>query len=254
MGKDLEGKVAIVTGGGSGIGAAICREFAIQGAAVAVVDRTADAAASVAQELSNAGAQAVAVEFDVTSSVEAMDAMVADVASKIGDVTVLVNCAGIGGGRPTFLEASMEVWDTVHAINFRGAFFMMQRVAQHMVGHGRGGSIINVTSAAGEVPWLKNAIYGPNKAGLKMATGYAATDLGEYGIRVNNLCPGPTETPLTAEGYADPVLRHELLSRTPLGRLGKPEDLAYGAVFLASDRSSYTTGSSLYVEGGRLVR
>lgn len=249
--EELNGKIALVTGGGSGIGEGICHGFAEAGASVAVVDRNGDAAARVANEISDHGVRTTAVPFDVTA-VEAIDEMLAAVEAEIGQLNVLVNNAGVAKYQE-FLDVAPADWDWIHGVNARGAFFMMQRVAARMVRTSSGGSIINITSVAADIPWQPNPAYGPSKAALKHATKFAATALGEHGIRVNNLCPGPTETPLTAQFYDD-ELRERFLKLLPLSRLGKPEDLANAAVFLASDRSGFTTGSTVYVEGGRLVR
>lgn len=156
------------------------------------------------------------------------------------------------GGIESLNGAKIKVVPGDTGNDVKGAFFMMQHVAARMVRAGKGGSIINVTSVAAEIPWQPNSAYGPSKAALKHATKFAASELGEHQIRVNNLCPGPTETPLTAPLYDD-ELRARFLKLMPLGRLGQPRDLANAAVFLASDRSAFTTGSTVYVEGGRLV-
>jgi NAD(P)-dependent dehydrogenase (short-subunit alcohol dehydrogenase family) len=252
MSNELAGKVAIVTGGGSGIGKAISKSFVKAGAMVAVVDRDLNSANDVAAALTNEGGRATGIEFDVTA-VERIDAMLDQVVTEFDRIDVLVNNAGVGFHVP-FREVTPDIWDRIHSVNARGAFFVMQCVAERMVAQGDGGSIINVTSVVADRPWLNNAAYGPSKAALRIATGYAANELGQFGIRVNNLCPGPTDTPLTAAEYHDPEFRPRLLADIPLGRIGQPEDLAKAAVFLAGAQSSFTTGSTLYVDGGRLAR
>lgn len=248
----LQDAVALVTGGGSGIGRAICIRFAAEGAKVAVVDRDNTAAQAAATEVSRAGGSAVAIEHDI-ADVAAQPRVFDAIEMQFGCVTILVNNAGIGEHRP-FLEVTPELWDRHHEINARGTFFLMQEGARRMIAAGRGGSIINVTSVVAERPWLHNTAYAASKAAVRIATAYAATELGPYGIRVNNLAPGPTDTPLSAPRYMDTDYRRDILNSVPLGRLGTPDDLANAALFLASDHASFITGVTLAVDGGRLTR
>lgn len=247
----LAGRVAVVTGGARGIGAAICQHFAQAGAAVAVVDRDPAPARENADALVAGGTRAAAFELDV-SEVERHDAVLDAVEGALGPIDVLVNNAGIGEHK-AFLDVTPQLWDRTHQINARATFFLTQSCAKRLVAAGRPGSIINVTSVVVDRVWLLNSAYAASKAAVRSTTEYAAAELGPHGIRVNNLCPGPTDTPLSAPRYQDPKFRESLLEVVPLKRIGSPDDLARAAVFLASDASAFTTGSTLYVEGGRRV-
>lgn len=251
MTNELEQRVAIVTGGGGGIGRAICRRFAGAGALVGVLDRDLAAAEECAAELDESGARSLALEADV-ADLASHESLLAQVEKQLGPVDVLVNNAGIGR-HARMLDVTAEDWDALQAVNTRGAFFLMQAVAKRMVAANRPGSIINVTSVAAEIVWLQNTAYAASKAALKATTEYAAAELGPFGIRVNVLCPGPTDTPLSAPRYQDPEFRKGLLEVLPLRRVGTPEDLANAALFLASDASAFTTGSVIFVDGGRRV-
>lgn len=247
----LAGRVAAVTGGASGIGAGIVAGFAAEGASVAILDRDVAAGRACAGALQAAGFNVAAFDFDV-ARIEDHGAVLGQIEAELGPLRVLVNNAGIGP-HADFLEVTPEAWDALHAVNSRGAFFLMQAAARRMISHGHGGSIINVTSVVVERIWLENTAYAAHKAALAKASEYAARELGPYGIRVNVLAPGPTDTPLSAPRYRDPEYRERLLQVIPLRRIGTPDDLARAAVFLASDASSFTTGQTIHVDGGRRV-
>lgn len=247
----LTGRVAAVTGGASGIGAGIAAGLAAEGAPVAILDRDAAAGRARARALRAAGLDVAAFALDV-ARIEDHDAVLDQVEAELGPLRVLVNNAGIGP-HADFLDVTPQMWDALHAVNARGAFFLMQAAARRMIGHGHGGSIINVTSVVVERIWLENTAYAAHKAALAKAGEYAAKELGPYGIRVNVLAPGPTDTPLSAPRYSDPDYRERLLQAIPLRRIGTPDDLARAAVFLASDASSFTTGQTIHVDGGRRV-
>jgi glucose 1-dehydrogenase len=250
-GLPLEGRVAIVTGGGSGIGEAIAERFAREGARVAVVDRDADAAIRVAERIAADGGVAEAIVLDI-ADLAAHDPALDEVEVRLGTPRILVNNAGVGG-HSDLLDVTPELWDRVHGINARGTFFLLQRTAARMVAAREGGSIVNVTSVVAERVWLPSTTYAASKAVVRTVTEYAAAELGRHGIRVNNLCPGPTDTPLSAPRYLDPEYRQSILDVLPVGRIGTPDDMANAALFLASDASAFTTGSTLFVEGGRRV-
>ncbi|MEO8529195.1 MAG: SDR family oxidoreductase [Pseudolysinimonas sp.] len=250
-GRPLEGRVAIVTGGGSGIGEAIAERFAHEGAIVAVLDRDASAAESVAARITSDGGRAAAIVLDI-ADLGAQEAALALIEAQLGPPRILINNAGVGG-HSDLLEVTPELWDRTHGINARGTFFLLQRTAARMVSAGVGGSIVNVTSVVAERVWMPSTAYAASKAAVRTVTEYAAAELGQYGIRVNNLCPGPTDTPLSATRYLDPVFRQSMLDVLPVGRIGTPADMANAALFLASDASSFTTGSTVFVDGGRRV-
>jgi 3-oxoacyl-[acyl-carrier protein] reductase len=225
--------------------------FHAEGALVAVVDRDGDAAAQVARGLDPQGQTAVAVTLDV-ADIGAHDAALDQIESRLGAIRGLVNNAGVGP-HAAFLDVTADLWDQVHAVNLRGAFFLAQSVARRMVESRVPGSIVNVTSVVADRVWMPSTAYAASKAALAAVTAYGAAELGRHGIRMNSLAPGPTDTPLSAPRYRDPSFRAELLARLPLGRVGSPEDLAQAALFLMSDASAFTTGSTIYVDGGRRV-
>ncbi|GAB3616652.1 glucose 1-dehydrogenase [Okibacterium endophyticum] len=245
MTGELEDRVAIVTGGGGGIGAAIVRRYAEAGARVAVLDLDVGAARSVSE--ATRGAEAFGLDV---ADVEAHHAVLDAVEDRMGPASVLVNNAGVGT-HADVLDVTPEQWDRVHSVNARGTFFFMQEFARRLVAAGTGGSIINVTSVVADRVWLPSTAYAASKAVVRTFTEYAAAELGRHGIRVNNLCPGPTDTPLSAPRYSDPGFRASLLEAIPLRRIGSTRDLADAALFLASDTSAFTTGTTLYVDGGR---
>jgi NAD(P)-dependent dehydrogenase (short-subunit alcohol dehydrogenase family) len=247
----LEGRVCIVTGAGRGIGEAVAARLHGEGAAIAVIDRDGDAAAQVARELDPTGETTIGIPLDVTD-IAAHDAALDLIESRVGVIRGLVNNAGVGP-HAAFLDVTPELWDQVHAVNLRGAFFLAQSVARRMVTSGLPGSIVNITSVVADTVWMPSTAYAASKAALATVTEYGAAELGRHGIRVNNLAPGPTDTPLSAPRYEEPSFRADLLARLPLGRVGRPEDLAEAALFLISDASAFTTGSTLYVDGGRRV-
>jgi NAD(P)-dependent dehydrogenase (short-subunit alcohol dehydrogenase family) len=256
----LAGKVAIVTGGGSGIGEASCRRFAAEGAAVVVADRDADGARRVAAAIDDAGGRALAVEVDVTS--EAGVAAMAAAAGEFGSVDVLYANAGIAGsGRAG--DLSVEAWQRVIDVNLTGVWLSCRAVLPQMIANG-GGSIINQASVGGVVGVGGIAAYAAAKAGVIGLTRQMAVDYGPDNIRVNAVCPGTVPTPLVrrtyeegggfASGVSDPIDFETMLERSrarfPLGRVGSVEDIANIAVYLASDESAWTTGTAIAVDGG----
>ena len=168
---------------------------------------------------------------------------------ELGGLDVLVNNAGIEHSAP-ILDLELEDWDRVLEVNLRGAFCSLQAAGRAMRDSGRGGSIVNISSIHEDVPFPGFAPYAASKGALRMLMRNAAVELAEYGIRVNNIAPGAIETPINAETLKDPKKVETLKRIIPLARMGKPDEVAQIAVFLASDRSSYVTGSTYYVDGG----
>ncbi len=246
--RDLAGKVALVTGAGSGIGHAIAERFAREGAAVAInyFGHGAEAQ-TLARELSVAGAKAIAIEADV-SDAAAVTALVARVVAELGRLDVLVNNAGIEKSQP-LLEVDEATWDQTLAVDLKGPFLCLQAAGLQMVKAG-GGAIVNISSIHEDFPFPGFAPYAAAKGGLRMLMRNAAVELAPFGIRVNNIAPGAIATPINAATLVDPAKVKRLEEIVPLKRMGRPEEVAEVALFLASDRSSYVTGSTYYVDGG----
>jgi len=250
MAEDFAGKVAVVTGGGNGIGAATCRAFAAQGARVAVLDRDASAAESVAGGIADRGGNATAHAVDVADRA-AFHVAATKIAEAAGGIDVLVNGAGTTV-RQLIRDMRPEDWDRVIAVNLTGAFNGIQAVLPHM--RRRGGAMINVASIAGQrISFGGTANYSASKAGLLGLTRHAAYELAPDGIRVNAVCPGPTAT---AFGGAIPSEETKAVraQKIPLGRMCEPEDIADPILFLAGPAARMITGVALTVDGGVLVK
>jgi len=247
----LKGKVAIVTGGGSGIGRAIARAFAREAAQVAVFGRRPEALDQVVTELKQSGQTAIPVVCDVSHEQQTAEA-VQTVEQAFGPVNVLVNNAGILSVS-TVESISVEDWDRVMATNLKGPFLMARAVLPSMRRAG-GGSIVNVGSVLGLVAMKQRAAYCASKGGVTMLTKAMAIDHAHEYIRVNCICPAIVETELVQELFSeDPQGRQARQARVatlPLARFGKPEDIAELAVFLASDESSWITGTAIPADGG----
>ncbi|MDH4077311.1 MAG: SDR family oxidoreductase [Acidimicrobiia bacterium] len=239
---ELDGKVALVTGGARGQGAAEARIFAREGATVVITDVLDEAGEQTAGEL---GCEYH--HLDVTSEVE-WESVVADVVARHGRLDILMNNAGIF--KPAqLLNTSTEMWNQTVAINQTGVFLGMRTVAKAMVAAGNGGSIINTSSIAGLEGGFGATAYGATKWAVTGMTRTAAKELGKHSIRVNSIHPGAIVTDMITnmlEGGRD----EKMIARQPIKRLGTPEDIAEMALFLASDRSSYCTGQQFTVDGG----
>jgi glucose 1-dehydrogenase len=250
----LEGRVALITGGGNGIGRACAERFARDGAQVAVADIVSAEGQGVANALRDAGHEAVFLQCDVSKSAE-VRATVERTLDAFGAVDVLVNNAAIIKGID-FLEISEADFDAVLNVNLRGAFLMAQAVARQMVAQvkagRRPGSIINMSSVNAVFAIANQVPYSVSKGGLNQLTKVMALSLAEHGIRVNAIGPGSINTRILKTVMTDEAARAKLLSRTPLGRIGEPEEIASVAAFLASDDASYITGQTIYADGGRL--
>jgi NAD(P)-dependent dehydrogenase (short-subunit alcohol dehydrogenase family) len=239
------GKVALVTGGARGMGAAHVRALARAGAAVAITDLADEAAARLAEDLAAAGGQVSAHHHDVSDAMS-WRRVVTEVEQRHGPIDVLVNNAGIQV-RSIGVEADDQEWDLVTAVNQRGVFLGMRTVIPGMVKHGRG-SVINVASVAALVGLRGSIPYQSSKAAVLGLTRGAAVAYGPDNIRVNAICPGLVVTGMTESASQEAV--QALKAQVPLGREGRPEEVSAAVVFLASDESSYITGVALPVDGG----
>ena len=244
-------RVAIVTGGGSGIGLAISRRLAVDGNAVAIFDRDGDAATAAAAEIVASGGSAVGLTVDVTDRAQ-IDQGVADTGEALGRPTVLVNSAGLDGFDP-FLKITAEKWNRILAVNLTGTFDCCQSVVPGMIEE-RWGRIVNISSSSahGGQPMMTH--YVASKAGVMGFTKALALELGPKGITVNTIPPGFIDTPMLRKSEArgllgDGVEHHAAL--TPVRRVGTPEDIAAACSFLVSDEADYITGQVIGVNGGR---
>jgi 3alpha(or 20beta)-hydroxysteroid dehydrogenase len=244
----LRGKVAVVTGGASGMGASHVRRLAAEGASVAVTDLAADAAEELASELRTDGVAVSAHRHDVADAAS-WEQVVAEVEAAHGGIDVLVNNAGVQV-RSVGVDVDDREWELVTSVNQRGVFLGMQAVIPGMVARG-GGSIVNIASVAAIVGLAGSIPYQGSKAAVLGLTRGAALSFGRAGVRVNAICPGLVVTGMTASASADAVA--DMTARIPLGRDGRPEEVSAVVVFLASDESSYVTGVTLPVDGGYVV-
>lgn len=255
----LAGRVAAVTGAGSGIGAAIARELATEGAAVALLDLNPAGVQAVAADITKGGGRALARQLDVMKQSYVETA--ADAAEReLGPLSIWVNCAGISKIVP-FLECTEAVWDMVLDVNLRGTFFGCQAAVRRMLPR-KSGAIINLSSQSGKVGNSAYAAYCSSKFGIIGLTQSLAVEFAAQGIRVNAICPGIVITPLWEQqtvdyarkrGLKPEEVKPYLLSKIPMGRACELREVAQTAVFLASDDSSYMTGQALNLTGGALM-
>ena len=244
---NLSGKVAIVTGASQGIGFACAKRYIDEGCKVMLVD-VKDEGAQVAAGL---GANARFFRADVSSKAE-VDAMVQEVLAAWGRIDILVNNAGITHAAD-FLDLQEEDFDRVLRVNLKSMFLCGQAVARQMVKQ-QSGSIINMSSVNAELAIPNQVPYVVSKGGINQLTKVMALNLATHGVRVNGIGPGTILTELAKKAVlASPEAKHTILSRTPLGRCGEPEEVASIAAFLASDEASYMTGQTMYVDGGRMA-
>ena len=243
----LEGKVALISGGARGMGAAEARIFAAEGASVVIGDILEEEGNRVEAEIAESGGEAVFVTLDVTSE-EDWQTAVDTAVERFGKLDILVNNAGIWD-RGKVEEQSSESWDRVMNVNSKGVFLGTKAAIPAMRETG-GGSIVNISSVAGLVGSAGSTAYNASKGAVRLLTKGTAIQYAAEGIRCNSVHPGPIETQMLAEVYPDDDMREERLTAIPLGRLGQMEDVANGVLFLASDEASYMTGSELVIDGG----
>lgn len=248
----VAGKVALVTGGASGLGAASARRLAQEGAKVVLTDVAGDAGRAVADQIAGDGGEAAFEAHDVTSQAD-WERVVAAATQRFGRLDVLVNNAGVSGGMQELMSLDYDTWRRVLAVNLDGVFFGM-RFAGPAIAQSGGGSIVNISSILGKVGMAGAAAYCASKGGVALLTKAAALEWAPLGIRVNSVHPGFIDTPMVSGALSALENANEMtdliVSRHALGRLGVPREIADAVLFLASDESSFMTGAELVVDGG----
>lgn len=246
----LDGRVAVVTGGGGAIGGAICRYFAQAGAAVACLDANADGADRTAADITAAGGRALAIACNVADEGQTQEA-VARTARELGSPTVLINVAAVMDRSGSVLDIDLPEWERVHSVNLTGAFLMSRALLPHMVRAG-GGSIVHTSSILAHVGRAGRVSYASTKSALLQLARSMALDHASHNVRVNSLSPGPIDTERVRYRFANlsDSERAAIYARYPMRRMGLPEEVAACALFLASDAASFVNGSDLVVHGG----
>jgi len=247
----LQGKTAVVTGAGTGIGQAIALAFAKEGASV-VVDYVGNA--SVAEEtlnkISAMGGKSLGVAADV-SNPDQVNGLIQQTLAAFGKLDIFVNNAGIEK-KFAFVDYPLEEWQKIVAVNLTGAFLCSQAAARQMIAQGSGGRIINISSIHEDLAFPLNAPYCATKGGIRMLMRTIAVELAPHQITVNNIGPGAIYTPIDKDVESDAKLNDRILAEIPMGRWGKPEEVAQLAVYLASEDAAYVTGSTHFIDGGML--
>lgn len=258
MGR-VQGKVAIVTGAASGMGEASAQLLAREGAAVVISDLQGDKGKAVAESIVAAGGRGLHVEHDVTSE-ESWRNVMAKTLEAFGGLDILVNNAGVGAPFGSVEDLSLDDWRKVMAVNMEGVFLGTKYGIEAIRKTGRGGSIVNFSSTMGIVGSPSTAAYVASKGGVRLFTKSAALHCAKerYGIRVNSVHPGWIRTPMSSAALDNLAQAgsagNKALDLTPLGRIGEPDDVAYGVLYLASNESSFVTGTELVIDGGYLAQ
>ncbi|MBD2533078.1 glucose 1-dehydrogenase [Nostoc flagelliforme FACHB-838] len=248
--KKLEGKVALVTGSSGGIGQAIAVHLAEQGADVVIDYRShPEGAEETLSKVEAAGSKGLTIKADL-SVISDIRQLIDQGIQYFGKLDILVNNAGIDGRNADFWNITEADYDAVINLNLKGTFFATQAIVQHFIETKRTGKIINISSTHEEIAFPHFTAYCASKGGVKMTMRNLAVELGPLGITINNVAPGAIETPINSKLLNDPEKLGALLKNIPLGRLGKPQDIAPIVAFLASADADYITGATLYVDGG----
>lgn len=249
MNIHLNHKVAIITGGSRGIGESIAKTFASHGAKVVVASRKQESVDRVAQAINASGGDALALVCH-TGSEEGITALVEQTVSHFGQVDVLVNNAATNPYFGPLVEADLGAWQKTFDINVRGYFLATREVVKHFRTRSSGGSIINIASVAAHMAMPLQGIYAMSKAAVVSMTKTMAMELGRESIRINAICPGLVDTKFASALTTDEAIMKEVLSKMALKHIGKPEDIANLALYLASDASGYMTGEAVVIDGG----
>ena len=244
----LENKVALISGGARGMGAAEARLFSGEGAKVVIGDVLDEDGRQTEAAINEVGGECLFLHLDVTDE-SSWERAVAEAVSRFGKLDILVNNAGVSGGRGILEDTTVEAWDRVMDINSKGVFLGTKAAIPEMRKAG-GGSIINISSVYGLVGSAGSSAYHASKGAVRLLTKSTAIQYASEGIRANSVHPGIIETAMTEATLSDPERSQWWMTGTPLGRRGQPEDVAYGVLFLASDESSFMTGSELVIDGG----
>jgi NAD(P)-dependent dehydrogenase (short-subunit alcohol dehydrogenase family) len=253
MAGRVEGKVALVTGGASGIGRATALTFAREGAKLVIADMNEDGGHQTVHMITENGGEATFVQVDVTSA-SAVEALISKTVETYGRLDCAHNNAGISSGvRALTAEYPEERWQQVIAVNLTGVWLCMKYEIPQMLSQG-GGTIVNMASIAGLIGGAGGAAYAASKHGVIGLTKTAALEYATQGMRVNCVCPGYIQTPMTARGLSDPERQAQIVARHPLGRVGTPGEIAEAVVWLCSDAASFVTGHTMTVDGGYVAQ
>src|SRR5215471_2642546 len=252
MGKELDNKVALITGGTTGIGRDTAILFAKQGAKVVISGRRETEGKETIALVKAAGGEGTFVQSDVSKSAD-VESLVKKTVDTFGRLDVAFNNAGVEGKLVPLAEQTEENWDYVHGINLKGLWLCLKYEIQQMLKQGGGGAIVNMSSVAGLIGGAGFGVYVASKHGVLGLTKSAAMECAAHGVRVNAVCPAVIETPMAERAFGEPAVNKRMLSLHPLGRFGKPMEVAEAVLWLCSDKSSFTTGQYLGIDGGLLI-
>lgn len=249
MYEDLKGKVVVITGASSGLGRAMAIRFGSEGAKVVVnYFNNEEDGKKVAQEVQEAGGEAIWVQGDVSKEQD-VKTLIERAAQAFGSVDIMINNAGIENEVPSE-KLTLEDWNKVIQTNLTGMFLGCREAISYMLDHGIKGNVINMSSVHEVIPWPHFVHYAASKGGAKMLTETLALEYAPKGIRVNSIGPGAIDTPINAEKFLDPKAKADVESLIPMGYIGRPEEIAAAAAWLACSESSYVTGITLFADGG----